>query len=151
MASVVERSAGLFARKVIARYEGYPIEENERLRNNHIRHHFLTKLYAFATCRTIKEGNSQEDLVKFHKNNYFLFNSYNSIISNKISELLTQDIENEQMFMEYSSFLKQTMKKPGKLASRIGAARDNFSNFNDVTPSEISFLRIFWKGSIKTK
>ncbi len=73
MASVVERSAGLFARKVIARYEGYPIEENERLRNNHIRHHFLTKLYAFATFRTIKAGNFQEDLVKFIKSDFFFF------------------------------------------------------------------------------
>ena len=140
MAPVVERSAGLFAREVIVRYEAYPIEENERLRNNHIRHHFLTKLYTFATFRTIKTGNSQEELVKFHKNNYFLFKSYNSTILNKMSELLTQDLENDQIFMEYFSFLKQAMKKPGKLALRIDSAKEKFSNFKDITSSESSFF-----------
>jgi uncharacterized protein YbbK (DUF523 family)/uncharacterized protein YbgA (DUF1722 family) len=140
MAPVVERNAGLFAKEVIARYEDYPIEENERLRNDHIRHHFLTKLYTFADFRKIKEDNSQEDLVKFHKNNYFLFKSYNSTVSNKMSELLNQDIDNYQMFMEYYSLLKQTMKKPGKLALRIGTAKELFSIFGDTTPLETSFF-----------
>ncbi|WP_319507430.1 DUF523 and DUF1722 domain-containing protein [uncultured Methanolobus sp.] len=141
MAPVVEKGAGLFAKEVIARYEGYPIEENERLRNNHIRHHFLTKLYTFAAFRNIMSDNPPRELVKFHKNNFYLLMSYDRELSDKMSELLNKDIENQQMFMEYSSFLKQIMKKPGKLYLRIDAAREQFSHFEDITPTEFSFFQ----------
>ncbi|WP_319507865.1 DUF523 and DUF1722 domain-containing protein [uncultured Methanolobus sp.] len=140
MAPVVEKGAGLFAKEVIARYEGYPIEENERLRNNHIRDHFLTKLYTFAAFRNIMSDNFQKELVKFHKNNFYLFMSYDRELSDKMSELLNKDIEDQQMFMEYSSLLKQIMKKPGNLDLRIDTSREHFSNLGDITPSERGFF-----------
>ncbi len=140
MAPVIGKSAGLFTGEVIARYPGYPIEENERLRNNRIRHHFLTYLYTFATFRQVKKESSLEGLLKFHKNNRFLFMSYNTEILAEMSELLGSGKDVRQLFNEYESLLKQLMRKPGSLDLKMDTARNMFSMFEDTTPSERSFF-----------
>lgn len=140
MSPVIEKNAGLFAAEVIARYSGYPIEENERLRNSRIRHHFLTYLYTFATFRQVKKESSLEELLKFHKNNRFLFMSYNTEILAAMSELLVSGTEVNQLFNEYESLLKQLMRKPGSLDLKMDTARNIFSMFTDTTPAEKSFL-----------
>ncbi|WP_342305184.1 DUF523 and DUF1722 domain-containing protein [Methanolobus sp. ZRKC5] len=140
MSPVVEKSAGLFAGEVIARYPGYPIEENERLRNSRIRHHFLTYLYTFATFRQVKKESYLEDLLKFHKNNRFLFMSYNTEILEEMSELLGSGKEVRQLFNEYESLLKQLMRKPGSLDLKMDTARNMFSMFADTIPAEKSFF-----------
>ncbi|WP_319507320.1 DUF523 and DUF1722 domain-containing protein [uncultured Methanolobus sp.] len=140
MSPVIEKSAGLFAGEVIARYPGYPIEENERLRNSHIRHHFLTQLYTFTTFRQVKKESSLEGLLKFHKNNRFLFMSYNTEILVEMSELLGSGKKVNQLFSEYESLLKQLMRKPGSLDLKMGTARNMFSMFEDTTPAENSFF-----------
>ncbi|WMW23123.1 DUF523 domain-containing protein [Methanolobus mangrovi] len=140
MAPVVERSAGLFARQVIARYPGYPIEENERLRNSRISHHFLTQLYTFAAFRQVKAEYSLDALLEFHKNNRFLFMTYNTEILIGMSELLGSGKETGSLFGEYESLLKQLMRKPGSLILKIETARNMFSMFADTTQAENSFF-----------
>jgi len=140
MAPVIEKSAGLFAREVILRYAGYPIEENERLRNAHIRHHFLTQLYTFAAFRQIKAAYSPEALLEFHKHNSFLFMSYDMAVFNEMSELLNRDTEASRKLAEYDPMLKRLMKAPGNLALKTDTARNMFFVFQDVTPAESSFF-----------
>lgn len=140
MAPVVKRRAGLFAAKVIDRYPGYPAEENERLRNRHIREHFLTQLYTFAAFRELKTGLCLEDLANFHKNNRFLFMSYNTSITAEMSLLQGSGREKALIFEEYWSMLQQVMKKPGSAASNIEAAMALFATFGDITYEENSFF-----------
>ena len=140
MSPVVERSAGLFARQVIARYPCYPIEENERLRNSRISHHFLTQLYSFAAFRQVKAESSLDALLEFHKNNRFLFMTYNTEILIAMSELLGSGKKTSNLFGEYESLLKQLMRKPGPLALKIETARSMFSMFGDTTQAENSFF-----------
>ena len=140
MAPVVERNAGLFVREVIARYPGYPIEENERLRNIRIRHHFLTQLYTFAAFRQVKAESSLDSLLEFHKNNRFLFMTYNTEILLDMSELLGSGKETGSLFREYESLLKRLMRKPGSLTLKIETARSMFSMFADTTQAENSFF-----------
>ncbi|WP_094228698.1 YbgA family protein [Methanolobus psychrotolerans] len=140
MAPVVEKNAGLFAREVIARYSGYPIEENERLRNIRIRHHFLTQLYTFAAFRQVKTEYSLDALLKFHKNNRFLFMTYNADLLIEMSALLGSGKETSLLFGEYESLLKQLMRKPGSLALKIETARNMFSMLEDTTSAESSLF-----------
>jgi Uncharacterized conserved protein len=140
MAPVVERNAGLFVREVIARYPGYPIEENERLRNIRIRHHFLTQLYTFAAFRQVKAESSLDSLLEFHKNNRFLFMTYNTEILLDMSELLGSGKETGSLFREYESLLKRLMRKPGSLTLKIETAKNMFSMFADTTQAENSFF-----------
>lgn len=140
MSPVIERGTGLFAGQVIVRYEGYPIEENERLRNSHIRHHFLTHLYAFTNFRYVKETNSYDELLSFHKNNRFFFLSYSNSVFTEMSELLRREIEIGQMIKDYESLLKQLLKKPGSLALKMDALRNMFFAFECENSAEISFF-----------
>lgn len=47
-APVIEKDSGFFANKVLEKHPGYPIEEDDRLRNDKIRHDFLTYLFKFT-------------------------------------------------------------------------------------------------------
>ena len=69
---VVDRCGGFFAGRIDEKYRGYPIEEDDRLRNKKIRNHFLTKLFLFAKYRDALKQNKLEE---FHKNNKLLFDS----------------------------------------------------------------------------
>ncbi len=60
--NVVEKGTGFFARKIVDRYEGYPIEDNDRLRNGKIRKHFLTKLFTFSDFRSSVRSGKYADL-----------------------------------------------------------------------------------------
>lgn len=137
---VVKRTAGLFAGRVIKRYPGYPIEENDRLRNRRIRHHFLTYLYVFTAFRQVKTEGSMEALMAFHKNNRFLFISYDSSIATEMTLLQDPDKDNSLAFTEYEALLKQLMRRPGQIDHKVNAARDMFSMLADITQEEISFF-----------
>jgi uncharacterized protein YbbK (DUF523 family) len=72
---VVEKCGGFFAGKVTSNYKGYPIEDENRLRNNKIRDNFLTKLFLFARFRESKS------LHKFHEENKLLLEFYKNDLS----------------------------------------------------------------------
>jgi uncharacterized protein YbbK (DUF523 family)/uncharacterized protein YbgA (DUF1722 family) len=96
---VIERCGGFFAGRVAEEYEGYPIEEEDRLRNKKIRDHFLTKLFLFARYRESIENKKIEE---FHKNNKLLLKFYNLEIAN------TLDISDKEYFKK----IKEILSKP---------------------------------------
>jgi uncharacterized protein YbbK (DUF523 family) len=96
---VVERCGGFFAGRVADKYEGYPIEEEDRLRNKKIREHFLTKLFLFARYRNALE---KAEINEFHENNRLLFEFYDSKLSKKINPIKK----------EYFEIMKNIMEKP---------------------------------------
>jgi uncharacterized protein YbgA (DUF1722 family) len=59
----------MFARRVLGRFDDLAVEDEGRLRNFPIRHHFLTRLFALADLRALGEGESVEvaELVDFHR------------------------------------------------------------------------------------
>lgn len=140
MSPVVKRMSGLFAGQVIDRYPGYPIEENDRLRNSRIRHHFLTQLYTFTAFRQVKAEGSMEALVEFHRNNRFLFISYDPVIATEMSLLPGSGKDISLILDEYGSLLSSLMRRPGSVDQKVNAARDMFSMLADITPEESSFF-----------
>jgi uncharacterized protein YbgA (DUF1722 family) len=134
MAPVVEKGTGFFARKILAKYAGYPMEEDDRLRNYRIRHHFLTQLYTFADFRHVKASGSPQRLAEFNRNNMFLFSFYDSATYAKMSQLLADsDDAGDEAFIRtvnsYETLLKSLMKKPGDIDSRINVATSILSRF----------------------
>ena len=90
-APVVKRGHGFFAGQILETYPDYPMEEDNRLRNNTIRHHFLVKLFIFAGFRTIKNQHNIENLQNFHKKNHFLYALYNPDYSEQGKKILEKD------------------------------------------------------------
>ncbi|MDN5309729.1 MAG: hypothetical protein PWP14_1123 [Methanolobus sp.] len=139
-APVVEKGAGFFARKILAKYPGYPMEEEDRLRNHRIRHHFLTQLYTFADLRHVRASGSLERLREFNRNNRFLFSFYDRGVYREMCDLLEYDDREEseqfpQIIDPYESLLRRLMKRPGNADARIAVARSILRGFEELMPS----------------
>lgn len=138
MAPVIERGAGFFAKKIIARYAGHPMEEDDRLRNYRIRNHFLTQLYTFADFRNVRKSRSLKELKGFNDKNHFLFSFYNDGVYRKMCELLEHSESRvfEKSFSFYEDLLKELMQKPGNIESRIDVAKSIVSPFFEYMSSQ---------------
>jgi uncharacterized protein YbgA (DUF1722 family)/uncharacterized protein YbbK (DUF523 family) len=62
----IETSAGLFADEVASHFPHLAVEDEGRLTNARIRHNFLTRLFAMAELREVRESDSLGRLVAFH-------------------------------------------------------------------------------------
>lgn len=60
------RGPGLFGGAVLKRFPYAAIEDEGRLTNFRLRHHFLTKLFALAALRAVRATGSMAELVRFH-------------------------------------------------------------------------------------
>ncbi|WP_445475491.1 YbgA family protein [Methanococcoides methylutens] len=113
---VIDHGSGFFADKIVQKYAEYPLEEDDRLRNNIIRHHFLTKLFAFADIRNVKESGSFEKLELFHKYNRYLFRLYNRDLAVKMDHLLENktSLGSDRIIIEYEKLIPQVFcRSPG--------------------------------------
>jgi uncharacterized protein YbgA (DUF1722 family)/uncharacterized protein YbbK (DUF523 family) len=63
--NVVGKSTGMFAETVLQRFPG-PVEDEGRLTNAKLRHHFLVRLFASARLRAVADRRAMADLVRFH-------------------------------------------------------------------------------------
>jgi uncharacterized protein YbbK (DUF523 family)/uncharacterized protein YbgA (DUF1722 family) len=107
-APVVQRGHGFFAGQLLEKYSDYPMEEDNRLRNNTIRHDFLVKLFNFAYFRDIKNSKKHEKLIDFHKINYFLYDLYDPGFSKKAEKILNLKNKSfEKISQEYFDSIKQ--------------------------------------------
>ncbi|WP_406661288.1 DUF523 and DUF1722 domain-containing protein [Methanolobus sp. ZRKC3] len=138
---VIEKGMGFFASEIFEKYHGYPIEEDDRLRNYHIRHHFLTQLYTFADFRAHCGSASIDKLEEFNEKNRFLFTYYDASVYGQMCELLKscdsaispEEVEST-VFKSYASLLKQVLSKPGDVDSKVSVSRQIFSNFKHLVP-----------------
>lgn len=116
---VIEKCGGFFAGKIAEKFKGYPIEEEDRLRNSKIRNHFLTKLFLFANYKKAKEENT---LNRFDDSNKLLFKFYNP----KIAQELNVNDAN------YFEKIKQIMLRPPAIKDIIRFFTDLLDNQSDI-------------------
>jgi len=64
--NTVGKSAGLFAETVLQRFPGAAVEDEGRLTNAGLRHHFLVRLFASPRLRAVKDSSGMAELVRFH-------------------------------------------------------------------------------------
>jgi uncharacterized protein YbbK (DUF523 family)/uncharacterized protein YbgA (DUF1722 family) len=107
-APVVQRGHGFFAGQLLNTYPDYPMEEDNRLRNNTIRHHFLVKLFTFAGFRRIKNKHNLDLLKDFHMKNNFLYSLYNPDYPKQGKKILEKKDESiDSIEVEYFDSLKK--------------------------------------------
>ena len=136
-APVIEKGSGFFANKVLEKHPGYPIEEDDRLRNDKIRHDFLTYLFTFTQFRRLVKDMSFPDLKEFHSQNRFLFSSYNEEIFNELDSII-DGYNNEgslhPLYSGYEELLKKLFTYHPSSQSYISVATKLFSSFSETVP-----------------
>jgi uncharacterized protein YbgA (DUF1722 family)/uncharacterized protein YbbK (DUF523 family) len=75
--AALEKGAGIFGGAVVERFPRCAIEEERRMRDFDIRHHFLTRLFTLARLRSCRTSGRVRDLVAFHTRHKFLLMAYN--------------------------------------------------------------------------
>jgi uncharacterized protein YbbK (DUF523 family)/uncharacterized protein YbgA (DUF1722 family) len=141
-APVVKRGHGFFAGQLLERYPDYPMEEDNRLRNNTIRHHFLTKLFIFAGFREIRKSKNIEGLEKFHNENHFLFGLYNpELIHKGKKNLENKDKDFIRIVEEYFILIKKYFKSHPNSTNYIRVWKEMIKYFGSkISTSEKKYF-----------
>ena len=75
---ILKRGSGLFAMAVKERFPDIPCEDELRLNNDELRHHFFTRIFALAQMRDLKKNiRSISRLIEFHSRYKYLLMLYN--------------------------------------------------------------------------
>lgn len=137
------KGPGLFTKKVLKLFPCLAIEDEGRLRNFHIREHFLTKLFALSSFRNIKKINKISALIKYHADNKFLMMAYNEKLMRILGKVVASyDKSNlTKVFKLYEKNLQLVFEKPYKRKTNINVLMHAMGFFSKLlTKKEKKFI-----------
>jgi uncharacterized protein YbgA (DUF1722 family)/uncharacterized protein YbbK (DUF523 family) len=140
--AAIRREAGFFGEQVLARFPFLAVEDEMRLQNPTIRHHYLTKIFTLATFRTVKETGLLQQLLKFHTENKFLLMGYSQkelrILGNVLANQDKQPLDN--VFSDYEHHLFLAFSKAPRYTSEINVLDHAFGYISqDLSTQEKQF------------
>jgi len=144
-AKVIRQDTGFFAAHVLERFGALAVEDDRRLEDSRIRHHWLTKLFTLAAFHTARRLVSMKKLAKFHAQNRLLLTAYNQKQTRALDRIICNQGKRpaDEVAAEYETHLWLALRRPARLASNIRIltlALDHFSRH--LSRSEkASFLR----------
>lgn len=108
-----ERTAGMFGRAVLERYAGHAMEDEARLGNSHLRHHFFTRIFLSAEVRAAMSSGRIADLIRFHSRHKLLLMGYSPSGLQRMGVLLGSNAgESAPLAEEYRSALADVLHQP---------------------------------------
>jgi uncharacterized protein YbgA (DUF1722 family)/uncharacterized protein YbbK (DUF523 family) len=126
---------GMFAEAVLDRFGGLAIEDEGRLRNPTIRHHFLTRLFALARFRGVRTVASRgiADLVRFHTSHKLLLMAHDQASMRELGGLVAHAKERplDSVMDEYGERLGRLLARPAKPGPWVNVAQHAFGYFSD--------------------
>jgi len=134
----IGKGPGLFAEKVLEKYPGVALEDEERLRNYNIKEHFLTKLYTLARFREVKKKNTVRALVDFHSENKFIFMSYNQRGIRALGRIAANEnkLPIEDVIPKYEKHLQDALSKNPRRSSHINTLMHGIDYFSKKLTSK---------------
>jgi uncharacterized protein YbgA (DUF1722 family) len=125
---VTGRTSGLFARKILGRYSGYPFEDDQRLRNRKIRDDFLTKVFIFAGWREAAGTGDADVMRAFHERNRYLFMSYDPDAEAALGRMLSGGGRRKS---EYFQGMKRLVSNARTASGYAGLAMNIFERYRN--------------------
>jgi len=140
---VVGTGAGLFGRKVVSKFNGLAISDELRLSNFKIREGFLTRVFAHARLRQVRDSGKISKLVDFHAAHKFMLMAWSprwlsklgNIVANREGRDFRKIIEAYER--SYNAALSETPQKP-RLANTFTHIFGYFSD--DLSKQEKKFF-----------
>lgn len=117
----VGKGSGFFGRTVLSRFTALPTEDEGRLTNFRIREHFLTRIFALARFRTVRDSARMKDVVAFQAGNKLLLMAYNQTELRKLGRIVANPGKKpiDELLNEYEAHLMQALSKPSRFTSDI--------------------------------
>lgn len=132
--SLGRSSSGVFAEHVLVRFPGLAIEDERRLTNPRIWHHWLCKLFTLASFRTIKKNPTMGKLVRFQAENKFLLLAYNQKEMRRLGKI-TANLERhpvELVFADYEQHLHAALVRGPRYTSNINVLMHAMGHFKEM-------------------
>jgi len=149
------RRKGIFAMNVIKKFPFLPWEDEVRLKNPDIRHHFLTRIFSlFELRKKFKTLSSIKKIRDFHGKYRTLIMAYNQTRFKNLERIIInkENLSISELKRAYQDeFIKAFLRKPGT-QSQVSVLRQIFKDFsNYLSPEEKRhFLDILGKLEKKT-
>ena len=123
--TVLEKGAGLFAGEVLARFPGLAVEDEARLAHLAIRERFLTKLFALAAFRAVKEKPSMAGLARYQERNRLLLMARGQREAKTLERIAAnrEKLPLPKVMEEYERHLHAALARPARRASVAAALR----------------------------
>jgi len=140
--TVSRKGVGFFAAAVAARYEGVAIEDEGRLTNWSLRHHFFTRIYAMARFRSqVLTAPSMQALIGYHAAHKLLIMACNErqlrmmgrIVANHDGQPL------DVVVRDYEQHLALALQDAPRYTASINVLMHAMGYF-DLTPAEKRFF-----------
>jgi uncharacterized protein YbgA (DUF1722 family) len=133
----------MFAAAVLERFPGSAIEDEGRLRNPHIRDHFLTRLFTFTAFREMRADLAMQRLVEFHARNKLLFMAHNQTGMRALGAIVANPDGKPvaEIFDEYEAGIHRVLARPTRAGPWINVAQHAFGFFSHaLSPNEKTFF-----------
>ncbi len=114
---IIGKTDGLLAESIKLNFPELPLEDEERLKNPEIYHHFLVRIFSLAEWKNFLKNASPSKLVSFHNSYKFLLKTYNKELFKKLEHLVVKkDLDLKEKLLLYESLFKKAIsKKPSKI------------------------------------
>lgn len=119
----IGRDAGLFARAVMRRFPHAAIEDEGRLTNFRLRHHFLARLFRRAHFRAVRASGKMGRLVDFHADNKLLLMACHQTELRTLGRIVANADTRpfEQVAADYEEHLSRALAHPPTARAQINA------------------------------
>jgi uncharacterized protein YbgA (DUF1722 family)/uncharacterized protein YbbK (DUF523 family) len=134
----VGKGSGFFGSAVEERYPFLPVEDEGRLTNFRIREHFLTRVFALARFRSMRESARMKDVVSFQASNKLLLMAYNQTELRALGRIVANPGKRpvEELLEEYEGHLLKALAKPARYTSDINVLMHALGYFSKKLNAE---------------
>ncbi len=134
----IEKTAGFFAREVLERFSELPIEDELRLNNARIRHHFLTAIFTLAAFRDVEGKGEREDLVTFHAANKLVLMACHQQLMHEMGRLVASRAKKEpaRLFFHYRHLLCAALAQVPRYTNNINVLQHALGYFSSRVSGE---------------
>ncbi|HWQ68161.1 MAG TPA: DUF523 and DUF1722 domain-containing protein [Methanospirillum sp.] len=139
----IGKGAGFFGRMVLDQFDGYPIEDEGRIRNSRVRDHFLTRIFMLADLDPILGNPSYQALTRFHAQNKLALLAYGQKTLKSLGNIVANrdNLTISDLTSLYRRTLLEGIKRPARYTSHINVLHHALGYFSeDLMPEEKAFF-----------
>lgn len=131
------RGAGLFGHAVLERFPHAAVEDEGRLTNFRLRHHFLVKLYMRARYRAVEAAGDPRGLIDFQTRHKLQLMAFSQTGLRALGRIVAQAGAErpEALFAAYRDGLGRALDVPARTGSIINVLQHAFGYFSDELAS----------------
>ncbi|MGD8718951.1 MAG: DUF523 and DUF1722 domain-containing protein [Candidatus Zixiibacteriota bacterium] len=127
------KGAGFFGGAALERFGRLAFEDEGRLKNARLREHFLTKLFALASFRELREKGKAKDVVAFHAANKFLLMAYNQTRMRELGRVVAAAGRGplSETLAAYEDGFTAALARPPRYQSNVNVLTHGLGYFKD--------------------